>query len=80
MYSYIVQYVCIVCVYVYICMYVCMYVGVVVISVRSTFGYVVMALKGSLCPIAGNNLHDSGTDKVRCILCMYVLYVCTVKT
>ena len=57
-------------------MYVCMYVDVVVISVRSTFGYVVMALKGSLCPIAGNDLHDIGTDKVRCILCMYCMYVC----
>ena len=63
----------------HICMYVCMYVcmwDVVVISVRSTFGYVVMALKGSLCPIAGNDLNDIGTDKVRCILCMYLCIVC----
>ena len=37
-----------------------------VISVRSTFGYLIMALKGSLCPIAGNNLHDSGSDKDEC--------------
>ena len=45
----------------------------VVISVRSTFGYVVMALKGSLCPIAGNNLHDAGTDTVSTV-CMYCIY------
>ena len=38
----------------------------VVISVRSTFGYMIMALKGSLCPIYGNSLHDSGVNKETC--------------
>ena len=38
----------------------------VVISVRSTFGYLIMALKGSLCPIAGNNLHEYGANQDTC--------------
>ena len=38
----------------------------VVISVRSTFGYLIMALKGSVCPIAGNDVHDHGANKDAC--------------
>lgn len=38
----------------------------VVISVRSTFGYIIMALKGSLCPILGNDAQDHGANKESC--------------
>lgn len=38
----------------------------IVISVRSTFGYIIMALKGSLCAIVGNNEHDNGVNKDTC--------------